>query len=342
MEQVKKVVEKTQLEEWLEDLNSMLADAEIAALKKFAKEPKMPSCFIIGAPRSGATLMLQWLAATGAFAYPSNFIARFYNAPAVGAKIQRMLTDPKLDLNREMALTATDKHGEFFKSDLGNTFGIFAPNAFNTFWQRFFPFEETQQLTEQALTAVDAATFRAELAALESVLRKPLAMKAQIMNWHIPYLARQFPRAVFLHVKRHPFFIIQSILAARVQVFGDIKKWYSYKPSEYDELKHLSPYKQVAGQVYFTSRAVEKGLQRVDADHKIIVDYDEFCNAPHHTWKIINNKFNALGTTFHRDYLGPKQFKPSSAICVDKAEKERIVAAWYSLFGENISPKSME
>ena len=35
---------------------------------------------VVGGPRSGSTVMMQWLASSGVFAYPSNLLSRFYRA----------------------------------------------------------------------------------------------------------------------------------------------------------------------------------------------------------------------------------------------------------------------
>ena len=41
----------------------------------------------------GSTLLFQYLAATGLFTYPTNFVSRFYYAPYIGARLQEMLFD---------------------------------------------------------------------------------------------------------------------------------------------------------------------------------------------------------------------------------------------------------
>jgi len=53
--------------------------------------PKFPPVFILGSARSGTTLVHQYLAHSGIFAYPTNTLSRFYYAPYVGAKIQQLL-----------------------------------------------------------------------------------------------------------------------------------------------------------------------------------------------------------------------------------------------------------
>src|SRR2546422_969456 len=85
-----------QQEEQLRQLNQILAPLEQELTKNF-NAPTQPIVFVVGVPRSGTTLLAQALAATGGFGYPDNFIARFWMAPFVGAKIEQALRIKETD-----------------------------------------------------------------------------------------------------------------------------------------------------------------------------------------------------------------------------------------------------
>jgi len=104
-------------------------------------------------------------------------------------------------------------------------------------------------------------------------------------------------------------------------------------------LKSLNIYKQLSGQVYFTNQAIEKGLMKVSKSQKITVKYEDFCIDPIKFWDKLNNRFNKLGFTLHKNYNGLDSFKHLNKIKVAKKEKDRIAAAYYSLFGDDITPK---
>ena len=74
------------LERLLKEINDILGPVEDRILQRY-KMPKYPVIFIVGAPRCGSTLIMQWLAKTDRFAYPTNLLSRFYEAPYIGAKI---------------------------------------------------------------------------------------------------------------------------------------------------------------------------------------------------------------------------------------------------------------
>ena len=59
-------------------------------------------------------------------------------------------------------------------------------------------------------------------------------------------------KIVLLHLDRHPFYNVQSLLLAREKYFGNRDGWYSIKPPEYEQLANLTPIEQVVGQVYHT------------------------------------------------------------------------------------------
>lgn len=324
----------TDLERLLQELNSLLSPVEDEILRGF-RMPRYPVVFVVGAPRCGSTLMMQWLAHTGRFAYPTNLLSRFYGAPYVGAKIQQLLTAPEYNFNNEI-LNFTSEVS--FSSNLGKTQGALAPNEFWYFWRRFIPNTEPQYLDREALKKVKNAEFAAELAALEAVFDKPWAMKGLILELNIPFLSSTLEKALFLFVRRHPFHNIQSLLEARVKYFGDRRAWYSIKPQAYEMLKDLDPIEQVAGQVYFTNRAISEGLEQIDSARALVVDYEDFCRNPKQTFDQTLIKFDQQGTSVDWDYVGPKHFLSTNEVRLPKQDRTRIVAAYKQFSGLDIEP----
>ena len=49
----------------------------------------------------------------------------------------------------------------------------------------------------------------------------------------------------------------------------------------------MSPEEQVAGQVYYTEKAVREGLALISPDRWIPVAYEDFCANPQQVWKKI-------------------------------------------------------
>ena len=299
------------LEQLLAELNGLLAVCQETVNQKYTR-PRFPILLIMGLPRSGTTLFLQWLAESKQWGYPSNIVSRFFGAPYIGVRVQQILVEN--DYKNEI----TDfQKTEPYASSLGKTKGALAPHEFWYFWRRFFPlYEDCDVVPPEALANVDVARLNAELATLEAALEKPLAMKAMLLNWHIPFLDAAFEKVLFVHVKRDPIYVMQSIMESRRRNFGSEDRWYSFKPLEYRWLKDQSPLYQVAGQVHFILKAVEEGLAQVAEPRKMEVDYEHFCQNPAEVWETLRSKMAAQGYTVEGSYPGPDHFEATTSVRV--------------------------
>ena len=312
------------LEALLQEMNEILEPAEDRILENHHM-PRYPVIFIVGCARAGSTLMMQWLASTGIFAYPTNLLSRFYAAPAIGARIQQLLTDSTYRFRDEFDDCTTALQ---FSSDLGKTKGTLAPNEFWYFWRRFFHYGEIQQLDEDGLASVDGAKFLAELAALEAVFDKPFVLKALIINWNIPFIDRIMDKVLFIHITRQPLHNAQSLLESREKYFGTIDEWYSFKPPEFLKLKDSGPYTQVAGQVYCTNEAISKGLGQVNSDRRMQVSYEEFCRNPAAVFSTIKEKFIKQDCWVDWHYSGPETFECKNQIRLSEEAVQQIIHAY--------------
>lgn len=318
------------LEELLREINGLLNPLEQSLLSSFEKT-KYPIILIMGCARSGTTLMLQWLASLGFFCYPTNILSRFYGAPYIGAKIQLLLT--KHDFNNEIF----DFNEEIpFFSTLGKTKGALAPNEFWYFWRRFFHFGELQCLNDNELQKVDYNNFISEIAAMEYVFDKPFAMKGMIVNWNIPFISDIMQKVLFIYMERHPFYNIQSLLEARKKYYGNLNAWYSFKPVEYPSLKDSDPYEQVAGQVYYTNRAIKEGLSKLNKSKVLTVCYEDFCQNPEATFGEIINKLQLQGVDADWAYNGPALFENTNRILASDEEKEKILCDYNNISGDTL------
>jgi hypothetical protein len=330
----KQFARNEKLESLLRHINNILGPVEERVIDSY-RMPKYPVVLIVGAPRCGSTLMMQWLAQTDIFAYPTNLLSRFYGAPYIGALIQKLLIDPEFDFNNEFFDFSSEMS---FDSDLGKSRGILAPNEFWYFWRRFFPYGEIHYLDEESLAKVDAERFVAELAAIESVFDKPLAMKGLIINWNIPYVSNLLDQILFIYITRHPLYNAQSLLEARVKYYGDRRGWYSFKPREYAELKKLDPLEQVAAQVYFTNKSLNQDLGEIDRARWLQVSYEDFCESPGKVFRQIIEKLENQGMEIGNwEYEGPKNFEPTNQIRLPEEECRLIIAAYKRFSGTDFT-----
>jgi len=169
--------------------------------------------------------------------------------------------------------------------------------------------------------------FIKELAALERAFSRPLAMKAMIANWNIPVLDALFDRAVFVHVRRDPLYSAQSLLEARERFFGDRRRWYSFKPPQFNKLELLDPIEQVAGQVMLTRRAIDKGLEGIAEDRRLEVEYEAFCADPTGLFTTLRRCLARQEFDMQPDYHGPRAFPTCNKWRLGERDRRRLQAA---------------
>lgn len=295
-----------ELERLLATLNDSLGAAEQKLLECTQGLGKdHPIIFIMGPLRSGTTLFMQWLANSGVVAYPTNLLSRFYGAPAIGAQIQLLLTDPRYDFRNEIPDFNTSIS---FRSENGKTTGTLEPNEFWYFWRRFLPFRDLDWLPDEELArVVDQPMLSKELTTLSRIFDKPFALKAMILNYNIPFLNAVFEKALFVQLRRDYVSNVASVLDARERQLGGRDQWYSFKIPEYPKLKDLEPLAQAAGQVVNIDRAVTRGLRSIDQSRKMLVQYEDFCEDPRQTFRELLHKLGLDET--ETAYVGPERFK---------------------------------
>lgn len=299
----------TLLEDMLAELSADLLPAEQSLIERYRQINGMshPLVLVMGPLRSGTTLMMQWLAHSGLFAYPTNLLSRFYAAPILGAKIQLLLTDPRFNFRNELADLAPPAN---FTSENGKTRGALAPNEFWYFWRRFLADPTRDTWTDDELRqSFDSKTLLAELRGVLDVFQKPFAAKGMLFNYNIRFLDALFDKVLFIQVERDPVDNVASALEARRRQSGSENIWYSFKIPEYEVLKDLDPITQTAAQVQCINRAVSEGLSEVDAARKMTVRYEDFCRHPAAVYEELTTK---LGLT-DCSYRGPAAFQPSRA-----------------------------
>jgi len=312
-------------------LKQLLEPVQIQQNAQFAA-PQYPVVVIVGCPRSGTTVLTQILAASGSFAFPTNFLARFAYAPLIGAMIQQMIFNREYDFRDELSDIRSSSD---FRSAVGKTAGALGINEFFHFWRKFFPNHDPGHLTNEELALVDTVRMRSELAAIESVFVKPFMSKGMMMQYNIAYFAEQVPELFFIHIKRETRYVLQSVLMSRRRFYGDQPIWWSVKPKEYEWLAGMDLFYQVAGQVLFTEKAIDDQLASVDDSRKLVCHYEQLCAAPHSFFDSLRASLNDRGCTIG-EYEIAQQFPTGNTLKIAEAELRRLEQAYAELQADSI------
>ncbi len=313
-----------QLDDLLKELEELFGPVEKDLMKRFTA-PQRPVLLLVGNPRSGSTVFMQFLQETGSFAMFTNVLSRFYYAPFIGAKIQQLLFNPAFDFRGE--LTSPVAEGGT-TSSLGKTRGPLSPSEALHFFRRFVPHYDPQYLEPERRDEVDAAGMAAELAAIESVFDRPLAMKNVLLLYNLNCMRKCTGSSLVLYLKRDPIFIAQSLLLARENHYGRRDIWWSVKPKEYDQLKDMDVFHQVAGQVFFTKKAVEDALVQVPKEEQLTIEYESFCEAPESIYQKIVERYAELGCELPSGYIGEARFNCSREIRLSSVDFDALTLAY--------------
>lgn len=300
------------------------------------KESKWPVAFIIGNPRSGTTLVLQWLASMKYFAYPSNFLTRFAYAPYVGALIQKMLFDKSYDFDGDFYDIKSTLN---FDSNLGKSKGALATNEFQHFFRNYMPNFDPEYLNENSLKKIDFEGMKRGIATIERVFGKPFITKAVMLQYNLISFSDSIPNSFFIYVKRTPIFVMQSLLLAREKYYGNRNIWWSVKPKEYEILRDMDVYHQIAGQVFFTNKSIESELKKIPKEKKIIIEYEKFCRSPEYYYNEIKEIYKDAGYEIDSKYKSPETFKVRNIIRIDKSEINKLEKS-YELFASKTKKDS--
>lgn len=317
----------TSLEDLITHLNDLLKEPELSQIKNIENARwDYPVFYLIGTPRSGSTLFTQWIASTKAFAYPSNFLSRFYKAPYIGALIYEMVTNDKYQYRDEFV----DINEEInFSSSIGKTKGFKAPHEFWYFWRRFFDFPEPPSAGATFLKEFDADTYKKEVLLLQKAFKKPILFKSHIINPYINEFSNLVEQAYFIHLYRDPISTIRSLLKARKKWTGSRGKWFSWKPRKYDKIKDMDVYHQVAGQVYFLEKEILK--KRSNLGNKYLsFSYEELCSDPEDIYKKIKDKVDNHLSFKMPEYKIDTKFDISNP----KSEDDKFIREAYNFFVE--------
>lgn len=239
-----------------------------------AAEFTAPLLLVVGAPRSGTTLLMQHLSRALGVTTADNIVSRFWGAPALGVLVSR-------NLRAQAGPESAPSPDATPTSDYGVTRGVFEPHEFGYFWQRFFDFSAGHALDEHSLITADWAGLRRELADMQAAGEgRPLCLKGVAVSQILGALATHLPETCFVVTDRDPAEVAHSMLRARVARYGDEHTWWSVEPRGHAAMAALPPVPQVAAQLAGILRGVNGGLSGVDPARVLRVAYTDLCRTP--------------------------------------------------------------
>jgi hypothetical protein len=122
--------------------------------------------------------------------------------------------------------------------------------------------------------------------------------------------------------------VMQSILQARERFYGDRALWWSVKPKEYEQLKDMDFYHQIAGQVYYTDRALAEQMLGIPERNKLVIAYEAFCADPKSVARALNEKYAGFGLNLDMPIDKVDVLEPQNHVRVEAEDIRQLKKAY--------------
>ena len=270
-----------------------------------SSRPQHPSLFILGLPRSGTTLIYQYLVHRLQVAYFTNNVGRYFMSPCLATWWRRRFS------------------GEYrsrFESAYGDVPDPLGPHEAGKFWGRFFGFED--YISPKHVSASDARILSRTLACVQSLFGGTVFVNKNVKHLlRLPALYSIYPNAFFLQVQREHKDVALSLLRARYATLDNPSEWLSAKPPNHSILANQPVAKQIANQVKALDQKIEEDLSHLPPDRVLSINYRAFCNQPDRLTRMIRSRIQPV--PFRNPQI--EQFSPSTNQ-PQSAEERRVVS----------------
>jgi len=237
-------------------------------IEKYAQMPgEFQPVFIIGAPRTGSTLLYQLLTHCLDVVYIDNLSALFYKNLYFGFRLSRVFFGRKCH--------------HCFESSQGDTFqcGLNAPAECGNFWYTWLP-RDRHFIGRDEIPQEHQKKIRQILTAIMNRCNRPLVFKNLNAGQRMGLLSQVLPGARFIFIKRPPLYTAQSILLSKQKLGLQPHEWWSIMPKNYPDLVNLPPHRQAVRQVFFLEKQIDEDRRLFPDRNFITVDYASLCNQP--------------------------------------------------------------
>ncbi|EGV30431.1 hypothetical protein ThidrDRAFT_2632 [Thiorhodococcus drewsii AZ1] len=228
--------------------------------------------FVIGAPRTGSTLLFQAVLQHYHVAYISNLMALMPRWMLRVCSARRRCCSGYRSSPRQ--------------SRFGYVSGLCAPNEAGAVLRHWFGFPADAPHVDRV---------RATVATIARLARAPLFVKNQVNTTRVDALLSIFPAARLLFLTRDPVFTAQSLIMSRRVLSTDDRQWWSVAPSGYETVLEREPLYQVLWQV---DRLEELALAACLAhpQQALVVTYEALCEQTASTLTGIGQAFQLQAT----------------------------------------------
>jgi len=271
-------------EKFLDQFNQALYSFDFPVLETNNRGAGLPLIYIVGAPRSGTTLLSQLSSRFLPVGYINNLIARFWLKPSIGINLSKAVLT---DVAREhISLISTH----------GSTIGVENPHEFGYFWRYWLDLDHApnHHLSGEHLNGLNDQGLKNALEnEILAAFDAPVIFKNVICGFHASFLTHIHPASLFVYISRDPYHVAASVLKVRKERYGSYNAWWSLKPSTYP-YDFNDPVAEVARQVIDCRKEIEAELSKPGVI-SIRIHYEDLCRNPQLVMETICENVKVLG-----------------------------------------------
>ncbi len=244
-----------------------------------------PNMYVIGLPRSGTTLLTQVMFNGLNIACTSNLVARFWSAPLFGFSLAK-------------AVCGRAKAKEFL-SQYGKSTDPRSPHEFSYFWHALLKINgdhaagASYNMSDSEANLLD---LKSTLVNINHIVGGPVVYKP--LELVLPFLTKLrllLPQSMFVYLERDPVDVALSLAQGRLDYYGDVERWFSSQPDNYEQIKSLPFDEQIAMQVLSLRRMYREAIATLPEDNLLHVRYEDLCGYPHQVLTSLVDKSRRLG-----------------------------------------------
>lgn len=248
-------------------LNRLVADWLELILWKLIGKNVTPPIMILGAPRSGTTMVYAALSALTDCGYFTNSMASVWGAPLLGAVLRRKRCP------REALKAASSS------SDYGSTSGSLGPSEGGDWISRFFAPLTEPNSSGPPPTGRDVDRFLISATLIQMVVKRPLLIKNLHLVNRLTEIADAGERLLIIHVTRDLDANIQSLLRGRRERGAGVNAWFSVWPLTAGGVSELGPESQVERQIQKINEQIISAGKSPNVT-VVRIAYERFCSDP--------------------------------------------------------------
>lgn len=279
---------------------------EILVVRSLRLNNRYPPLFLVGAPRSGTTVVYQHVVNRFRWAYFPNLSRRFPRACVTAAAVSRFL----------------DEYRPTYESRFGEMEGVAAPSDGWEVFHRWYPrYDYTIPVHEARLHEL-----RTIVRLLEGLYDAPFVNKNNSNSVRIPSLLRTFPNALFIHVSRDLPETVGSIIRGRRANAIARDEWWGAPPPQLLHSTFENPTERVVAQVWGLRERIDSDLAGLPTEQHMTVSYEDFCAHPEIPVSWIQQAYERQGTALveRGESLPSSLTARKGELAADRAFRRRV------------------